>query len=293
MTLRSPERAAVWAGHLAARVAWRLVHERLAAWGISALPVKGLITGVWLYEDVADRPLTDLDVRVRGDDLARAREALETAGFRHLAAPSPTDNLVYRVGQVLVDVETTIGPPGLCGLEVSEMIARAERSDLFGFSCLVPNPVDHALLIVVNAFKDKLSLASPWALEDLRRVVRVVDASALVQRAEATHSTKILWVVSDWMARHGDRAWARVREAIARPPTNLYRLAWRICDRRPASLPARILSRLGSDRPSDWPRALYYAGRVELWKLTDPEGSRIALDDEADGRREADEDRRG
>ena len=58
------------------------------------------------------------------------------------------------VDRVLVEVETSVGPPGLCGLAVDTMIAHATRG---AEGHLEPELHEHALLLAVNVFKDKLA----------------------------------------------------------------------------------------------------------------------------------------
>ncbi len=272
------DRATTWARHEAARAALRRVLALLDAAGVEALPVKGVVTAAWLYPDVADRPITDVDVRVRPRDLDRVARALDAGGLRPLAGRSPTGNLVYEVDRMMVDVEPRVGPPGLCALSVDAMLRRAIASDLLGFRCRIPDPTDHAVHLVVNVFKDKLRLAAPWSLEDLERLARHrdFDVDALVARAKEAHVSNILAVVAAFMARR-DEAWASIARRVGPPPRRAMAALARAMEASPESRATRTLTRFGGDRPRDWAIALFYAARIEWWKIADRRGSRLSF----------------
>jgi hypothetical protein len=120
-----------------------------------------------------------------------------------------------------VDVKCAMGPPGLCALSIDEAIGRAESCvEPFGFAHLEPDMNDHALMIVLNVFQDGFRTA-PWAVEDLRRVVRqgAFNAQTLVDRAIAGRVTTALWITADWLSEtQGAPEWRRVRERIGRHP---------------------------------------------------------------------------
>jgi hypothetical protein len=85
---------------------------------------------------------------------------------------------------------------------------------------LRPELNDHALILVLNAFKDGLR-PTPWALEDLRRIVRHEQFSGevLVYRAREGCITSALWLVADWMAEeHHAEEWREVRDRIGPCP---------------------------------------------------------------------------
>ncbi|MBL8609621.1 MAG: nucleotidyltransferase family protein [Myxococcales bacterium] len=260
---------------MAARASLLTVLTVLDRAGIRALPVKGVVTGAWLYGDPSERPLTDLDVRVAPRDLDRAEAALAAAGFQFLAGRSPTGNVVVEVGGVMVDLETHAGPPGLGRLTVEQMLDRATTRATLGFPTLWPDPVDHALLLTINVFKDKIALAAPWSLEDARRVVRApeVGRAAFVDGVRRAKIAQIAWLVADAMARAGDDEWRRIRDDLGPPPRRVHAAMSRWLERRPASTAARLVARVAGDGPLDWARGMRAAAQIELWKLRDPVGS--------------------
>ncbi len=267
--------ATSWARQMAARASLEVVLDHLGRAGVRALPVKGVVTGAWLYDDPAERPLTDLDVRVAPRDLDRAEAALAAAGFRFLAGRSPTGNVVVEVGGVMVDLETHVGPPGLGRLTVEQLLGRATTQTTLGFPTLWPDPVDHALLLAINVFKDKIALAAPWSLEDARRVVRApeVGRAAFVEGARRARMTQIAWLVADSMARAGDDEWRAIREDLGPAPRRVHAAMSRWLERRPASTAARLVARVAGDGPLDWARGLRAAAQIEVWKVRDPVGS--------------------
>jgi hypothetical protein len=254
-----PPRQQVWIRQLAAVRALGQLVEALGAEHV--LPVKGIVTARTLYADPSDRPISDLDVRLRaGSLLAELAAFARRRGYPILKFSKAYANLVLDVDGVDVDVECHVGPPGLSGLTVPAMLARSEvRQDVFGFACAIPELHDHALVLCVNAFKDKLVLANPWAIEDLLRVSRAegFDADRLARLARASRSAALTWIVADWLAERSE-AWRAVREAIgAKAPRPRYARAFRwAVDHAPSSLAARLLARAGGDGVAMRVRAL-------------------------------------
>lgn len=215
---------ATWASHLSAARILKRVLEELGARGIAALPVKGILTAHMLYEDTAERPIVDIDLRVSRTDFAGVVRLGQDRGWAPRLDSPHLGEVVFTVDGWEVDVESTVSDPGLCRIPVATMIARATRRvQPFGFEHLEPELHDHALILVLNAFKDGLGAPS-WAIEDLLRVTRhdafVVDR--LVSRARQGGVRGATWIVSDWLARdHGSDGWRRVRDHPDLSPPSL------------------------------------------------------------------------
>jgi Uncharacterised nucleotidyltransferase len=262
-----------WIAQVQAKEALRRVLDLGDAQGIELLPVKGIITGHDLYADVAERPLTDLDLRVRRQELPELRAAVRGAGWREVTYSRAYRNLVFEIDGWMVDVEASVGPPGLCALTVDEMIRRASRrTEPFGFSYLRPEVHDHALLLCVNAFKDKMVNANEGALADLQRLPETAGfrLDEFVARARASEIVTLTWMVADWLVEHrGAERWREIRSALGtKPPRHAYAsllsLAIRLGSR---SLPTRLLARAGADSRSGRWTAVMTAGqwRLEGW----------------------------
>ncbi len=257
----------VWARQVTASRALETVVKRFDRAGIDTLAVKGVVTTHTLYRDTTERPMTDADVRIRpGDFRAAARVARNETGWRIEEWRPAYGAFVLRVPglDITVDVESVIGAPGMCSLSIGEMLSRATRG-AGGVDVRVPELHDHALLMSVNVFKDKLALAAPWALEDARRIVEAeeFDIDLFVDRARRAKVACVAWIVADWMVRKEESAtWGRIRQKLGaeRAPRPLY--AWsfrRLQERAPEALATRVLARVAADYPGMWVGALGHA----------------------------------
>lgn len=216
------------------------------------LPVKGIVTARTLYRDPAERALSDIDVRV--SDVATLHELIafaKAAGYavsHHLPAYRTA---VLEMNGVDVDVECTVGAPGLCALSVANMLERARIDDaLFGFPCAIPELHDHALLLVVNLFKDKITLAHPWQVEDVVRIASApgFDPARFVARAEEARSLAMACLVAEWLAPRSD-GWRAVREVMGprAPRLGYVRVLRWLFANAPESMATRVLARVASD----------------------------------------------
>ena len=249
--------------HLLAEGVLTKVLSRLTASGVVALPVKGVVTAYELYRDVTERPISDIDLRVVPQDLEQVAAVIAEAGWELLRYSKPYENIVFRVDGLCLDVEASVGPPGLCSLRVADMIARAERGGKRGYEHLRPATLDHALLLCVNAFKDKLTRAAPWAIRDVERIVLEpdFDADRFLAHAKACDALGIVAIVAEWMAteRKSD-AWGEIRRRIGPSPRPLYaRLFRQLMRHNDNSLAIRLLARAGSDSRPQQARAILLA----------------------------------
>jgi acetolactate synthase regulatory subunit len=264
----------VWARHVTARRTLETVVPVFEKAGIEVLAVKGIVTAYTLYAEPAERPLSDVDVRIRPEDFERAAGVAEEAGWPVVQWQPGYGSFVLFIGTLglNVDVESVIGAPGLCKLSIGEMLSRAKRG-LHGSNAWVPELHDHAVLLCVNVFKDKLALAAPWALEDVRRIAEADGfvAGTFVERARAAKIASIAWIVADWMVREKKSvAWARVKAKLGgeRAPRPLYAWAFRrLQERAPRSMVTRLLARVGPDDPGMWMEGLWRAGEIEMGRL--------------------------
>jgi hypothetical protein len=250
--------SAIWARFTLTRRVLRTVAAGLA--GIDVLAVKGVVTSGWLYDDPGERPLSDLDIRVRPGDLGALLRAAERCGWRLQRRIRSYGSVILDVQGLAVDVESRLGPPGVSTLSIDTLLARAVRDD-DGF--WVPDAHDHAILLTVNVFKDKISVAMPWALEDVARVVNApgVDADHYVARAREARVEGVAWLVADWMTRKRQHAtWQSIRELLGgdSPAREVYTSIMRHLQAHadPMSLGMRVLTRLACDDGMLWPSAL-------------------------------------
>lgn len=260
-------RALRWAKQSMCRVALERTLAVLGDADVDALPVKGVITTPLLYEDNAHRDIADVDLRIRPGDRRRAMQALSRAGFPLLHGSKQWGAFETVVERMLVELETSVGPPGLCGLPVDTMLAHARRG---ARGYLEPELHEHALLLCVNVFKDKLARARRHSLEDVQRIARLeaFNDSAFIRVVHDARSTTLVWLVADFLARQGDPRWAEIRDALGRP-RRVYAAAYRALVR--SRLRGRFLlplvARAASDAPLERARAvaLGAAGTTMWW----------------------------
>jgi hypothetical protein len=247
-----------WAKQGVARAALGRALGVLDAARVDVLPVKGVVTTPLLWADSAERDIADVDLRVRPRDRVRAQRAFEAAGFTVGHGSKQWGTFEAIVDGTLVEVETSVGPPGLCGLTVDTMIAHAMRGEA---GHLEPELHEHALLLCVNVFKDKLARARGHALEDVARIVRLeaFDDAVFVRVVRAAQSTTLAWLVADFLAQEGDTRWAEIRAALG-PPRRAYAATYRALMRR--RLRGRFLLPLVARAASD--NALERARAVAL-----------------------------
>lgn len=250
----SDARIHTWALHEQALRALRTVIEACKLEGVDVLPVKGVLTARTLYEDVSERPIQDVDLRVRPSDLRRVAHIATRAGWPISVYSRSFSSLGCHVHGVLVEFEAYVGPPMFCALAIDRMIARARCCvDPFGFPHLEPELHDHALLLCVNAFKDKIIEANPGAIQDLILIVQRAgfEPARLAQLARESAVSNVVWIVGDWLARElGAAAWREIRGRIGtRPPRPVY--SWffdrAISARGDGRYALRVLARAGSD----------------------------------------------
>jgi hypothetical protein len=242
---------AVWAHSALSRRVLCDVAARLGRRGVDVMAVKGIVTSSWLYGDTSERPLSDVDVRIRPAEFARVVEVATREGWGIDRCVWTYKNLVLCIDGVSVDVEAQVGPPFVCGLTTDQMFARAARCD-GGY--WVPEAHDHAVLLAVNLFKDKIRCAFPWAVEDVTRLVATpgFDPATFVLRVREAGIRGPAWVVA--VARH------------------------LFSSHDPLSLPVRLVARAGADDPLLWPLALAASAAWSVEQRLDRRGRACASD---------------
>jgi Uncharacterised nucleotidyltransferase len=255
----------VWhrARHEHARLALEKVLSGCREGGVDVLPVKGILTAHLFYADPGQRPIQDVDLRVRPQDMNRVRDIGKRSGWRLVSRSGAYGTLGFEVLGFLVEFESHVGPPGLCALRVEDMLRRASRqTGALGISHLEPELHDHALHLCVNAFKDKLVDALPGAVRDLELLPGQEGFSPekLATLAREVGASTIAWIVASWISRsRGSTAWDRVRDALGRSaPRPLYTALF---ERALGTTPTRrgwlrLLARGGADRRTQRLRAL-------------------------------------
>lgn len=253
MTAAKPDAITTWAKHMALLRALKQAQSALTEARVPVLAVKGVVLAHELYDDVAHRPIADVDLRVRPRDFVRAVRALRAQRWKADYTSKQLGAISFLPRGALVELESTVGPPGLCGLTVAQMMGRSVERRLPGDVVVrEPDIVDHAVLLVVNAFKDKLFDCPPWSRDDLEALARHprFDPTTFLSRVREARVVTLTWIVADWLAReHASDSWRVLRDSLgARPPSEWYaQLMLRMARSRPHSFATRILARAGSD----------------------------------------------
>jgi hypothetical protein len=237
----------------------RNVISKLENAGVRSLPVKGVLLARLVY-DTADRPIADVDLIIERPNLERAVGVAKTAGWRTIWDSKALGNVNFVVDDIAIDVACSMGPAGVSAIGSTALFERATRSERpLGFPHWLIEVHDHALLVAIDAFKDKLGRGKPWAREDLVRIVKLegFSAEALVERAASARLGTMLAIVSDWIVSVAPNpAWSEIRERLTRRPLRTRYLARyaRALERKGASAWQRwylsALTRAVSDSPA-------------------------------------------
>jgi hypothetical protein len=193
-----------------------------------------------------------VDLRVRPRDLRRAIRAARAQGWAVHPSSRQLGTAQFFVSRTLVEIETTVGSPGVCAVTIDQMLARSRwHAGPLGRLHRVPELHDHALHLCVNAFKDKLVLGHRWLQQDLLRIGRVEGFSpdTMAARAADAKLRTLVSVVADWLANDADgRSWRQVAEAIGPPPRPRYAAVYRdLVQRAPQGRALAVVARAASD----------------------------------------------
>jgi hypothetical protein len=206
-----------WTTHEFALRASEKIISTLEKNGVRALPVKGLLLARQVY-DTTDRPITDVDLMICSADFGRAVSVARTSGWGLVWDSKVLKSVNFVVQGTAFDVKTSFGPAGISAIGVADVLARAVRSQRpLGFTHWQIEHHDHALLLAIDAFKDKLGAGKAWAREDLARVAGQEGfcPRVLVDRAADACLQTMLAIVADWVVSSAPSvAWSAVRELL-------------------------------------------------------------------------------
>jgi hypothetical protein len=253
-----PPRLAAWAIQEVRTRALGTVVAKLGEEGISCLPVKGILLARQLYEEPIDRPFCDVDLLLRPSDFRKAIRVAKRSSWCLCWDAKILGSVNFIVGETAFDTVCSLGPPGLCAVGVDQVIERAKRTvEPLGFLHLQIDQHDHALLLAIDAFKDKFGV-KPWCREDLIRIANGNGFSTerLVDLAGEAGLRTMLAIVADWVLDGADApSWQDVRRRLAAGKVRggyarLYRslLGGPITGLR--SVPLALLARAASDVPA-------------------------------------------
>ncbi|MBK8216858.1 MAG: nucleotidyltransferase family protein [Myxococcales bacterium] len=260
------DRRDAWVAQMTAARSLRTFLDLCKDARVDVVVVKGAVTGFLLYDDVAERTLTDVDVRVRPRDLRTVERAVRARGLRVLERDDVYEKLAIELGGIAIDVECHVGAPFLTRLSVETLLEGAhEVRHPMGFSVPVPSTEHHALVLAVNVFKDKVDRASARAVEDARRIVLAgdFDPARFLAATRRARAATLVYVVAAHLAERSPM-WAEVRDALRQEARKAFVAAEGVLSRAPEGVVYRLLCRAASDDARDWAPALAHALVFEL-----------------------------
>jgi|HubBroStandDraft_1064217.scaffolds.fasta_scaffold19455_2 hypothetical protein len=216
-----PDLRARWAQQELRVRAFELAAEILIRAGVPIIPVKGIALARWLYADVIERPMTDVDLFVPRNAWTTACRAL-AAGREVLYDSSELRELTVRVEGVSVELHGEVGRRELTRLSVDEMIARSTLdTESFRFPVLRLDDIDHLVLVVCNAIKDGFVFAQPHVPGDLERLLERTSSRMpiLLERVREAGIGTGLYCTAEWMVEeHGSVSWRGLQQRLGLPP---------------------------------------------------------------------------
>jgi len=174
-----------------------IVAKALHARGVEVLALKGIHLASVVYRDLAVRPMRDLDLLVRAEDLQRAGEALESIGYAPSRSYTTTGGVTpYAVnhhlpqftksGATLVEIHWHIIPPSFDQrIDIREMWERSQTIRIAGENVRVFAPEDLLLHLAVHATYSHACDLSAQAWCDIAETIRRHEISwpDVVERA--------------------------------------------------------------------------------------------------------------
>jgi hypothetical protein len=145
-----------------------------AARGIPVMPLKGALLAYWVYDDPADRRVSDVDLLVPETVFHEAIEALSAQGYLP-DPPRETRERTLRAREMslTVDLHRTLFPKGRFRLSTKDLFARGRRdADLYGAPVVLPDPYDACAHLVGHAAAAHQLPLDPRAASDLDRLSR-------------------------------------------------------------------------------------------------------------------------
>jgi Uncharacterised nucleotidyltransferase len=242
----------------------RAILDEAEARGVALLPLKGLALAEPLYGDVAARPMSDLDIAVRPEELARACDMLPHLGWRRLfperARYSPRHGhdvaFTDEAGHVL-ELHYRLYHELGADAEVAPLFERSLSVELLGRARRIPSWDDHFFLVAVHAATHAFGESASWIVD-----LALLAERASVERAAAEAERRGAGLAFRSALRTAHRALGRVPsppgdvareqlldlilgDRLARPPRQLQSLLARaVLTERPSVALREILRKL-------------------------------------------------
>lgn len=183
------------------RIADRLeqILDAATARGLVLLPYKGAALAGSLYPEPGTRPMADIDLLVRADELDDAVALLQSFGFSHARAgiarysPRYTHDVALSDGVVYVELHFALFHELALDATTDELFARATTAPLYDHDRITVSLDDHLMIVALHAATHAYADSPLWLVD----VALLLDAGADRARGYTLASQ-----------RHGGRAFA-------------------------------------------------------------------------------------
>ena len=196
--------------------------DTLRAADTEVVLLKGAALALTVYGSFVQRPMSDVDLLVRREDAARARDALLAAGWRPSVTP---DSEFYEGHHHLPPLVDGLGTGTSLELHTSlffdghpfaftsdDIRHRSERVTVRGRTAVVPGVHDQLLHLCLHFAWSHMMATGAW------RAFRDLDALLRTERVEWTAFTKLALEARGGSACYWTFRLARVLAGIAVPP---------------------------------------------------------------------------
>lgn len=246
------------ASSLAAELRRALLEEcagALAQVGVPVAPIKGIAYAGTLYEDPAERPMTDMDLLIPPDAHQEACKALESIGFRRAPVRvqrSPLHHAVaFKRGAAAVDLHRTIVQPHRSRIDLEAVWQRSSAAVDIGPTGRRLDPYDLTLFHLIHMARHELRVTCIGYV-DAHRLLATLDCPVLLDRAR------------EWRLSRAVGAALAMTDALAGEPASLSRVLPSVDEVLRDELPGRLLQVVRKVSLLEGPAELLGLARVYL-----------------------------
>jgi len=175
----------------------RAIIRTLELHGIDAIILKGACLAETVYEDIALRPMHDIDILIRKEDLCVAQEVLFGMGYGPLIRPPVAEQILRhhhlipftRPGRPSVEIHAALtSSRGPCAMDMDGFWSRARSADFGGVPALILSPEDLLLHLCLHfSANHRFSILEMRNLCDISETIKryhaEIDWKALTDRA--------------------------------------------------------------------------------------------------------------
>jgi hypothetical protein len=199
----------------------RDVARTLAQADIEILPFKGALYQHWLYEDPAERAMTDVDVLVLPRQLRVAHETLVGAGYEALGRSSIGAHVLKSPSGLALDLHPRLFDSARYRLRTEDVFARsASDTTTFEAPVRVPFVLDAYAHAIGKFGSDHSNASAEHRLDEILRISMRIDQSADIAASHlvACGMRRVARYVLDLLSEARNDRFAR--QVLARLPAD-------------------------------------------------------------------------